>query len=401
MSGPQKVYVIDPVKAKSGASRPAAGDLPAYLQSSAGGETRRSAPSSRGGRASGVPLILSYMAGPLSILATAAGRGSRAWTAISLLGAGSAVATAWLWSRLPWHRAGFHAVVGAIALAAAAVSLCCAAWTRHIVSAGRREAPRIRRSPGWLRSSAAAGFLGTIVPGMGLFVTGHPARAAAAVWAAGLAGLAAAVVSKAGRLWDLNRVAGSFAVDPVILERILIVAAGVAVAGAVAWIVQILDGIRLAGDRPNPVPRGSVFSLALVAALVLMAATFDASVVAGALDRGAEATATRGMREIPFYLARTASALDPSRPAYACRAIKMGERYGKRDFVERERRELLLRLEPAVALLEEAGIVAAGSGAAAGDTGPALASAAWRNVTASRPPVEILLHGTGYTGMMP
>ncbi|MBN1885082.1 MAG: hypothetical protein JW876_06125 [Candidatus Krumholzibacteriota bacterium] len=401
MSGRQKVYVIDPVRGDAGSSRNVAKDLPAYLRSATARENRSGAPGARAERASGVPAILSCMAGPFSILATSAGRRSRAWMAIALLGAGSATATAVLWTRIPWPEIGFPAAVAMIAAAAAAAVSCCLAWTRGIVLAGREEARRMRRSPGWLRSRAAAGLIGSVFPGMGLFVSGHHARAAAALWVVCLAGIAAVTLTKAGLLWDLNAFAGPYGVDAGFLERFLIAAAAVAAAGVVAWVVQALDGIRLAGPRRNDVPRGNAVSLALVAALALMAFTFDASVVAGALDAGAAAAAGKGMREIPFQLARAAAVLDPSRPAYACRVIEMGERCGKHDYAARTRRDLLQRLEPSIALLETAGMVAGVSGAAGGEGGVTNAADDRRIGAVPSLPAELALHGAGFAGMIP
>lgn len=367
MSGPNKVYVIDPVDPKvsvnvTSSSRKSDGELPGYLQPSAEGEEAGQGRSrSRAGeKQSGVPLILSYLAGPLSILATRRGRKSRFWTALSIFSLVLSAIVIWMWRGLSYWSTRENPVGAVmILLAAAAVISWFSAWTRAVVLAGRYESTRMRRSPDWIRSSFAAGIFGIICPGMGLFVAGSSKRAAAALWMTCLTVISLLVLARGEWLWNFNAYAGAFAVRPDTLEYVFIFASAAVVLGGLAWVVQALNGARLAGRAANrkTVSRRNWAAVALLVSMIAFSILSRPAVVAEALDGGAAAASSEGMRIIPLLLSRSAVRLDPSQPAYVIRAIELYEMRGDTARAEALRRELIARLEPSIGLLEEEGIV--------------------------------------------
>jgi hypothetical protein len=367
MSGSGKEYVIDPVKTESGAyysSSPPASweELPGYLKPSTERERKaQKRPQARTNeRQSGVPLILSYLAGPLSILATRRGRRKRFWAGLSVFSVILAVVVVWMWKGISYWSTRENPV-GAVMLLAAIVAVIAgfSAWTRAVTLAGRFEGPRMRRSPEWMRGRWAAGILGFICPGMGLFVAGRYRHAAAALWMACLTTVSILVLSRALWLWNFNAHAGAFALRPDMFEYILIVLGAAAVLGGLAWIVQALNGARLAGRASNrkAVSRRNWAAAALMIAVVAFPFLSSPEIVAEALDGGAAIAGAEGMRIIPLHLSRAAVRIDPSRPGYVIRAIGLYEDVGDLYSADAMRSELVARLEPAVPLLEEAGMV--------------------------------------------
>ncbi len=367
MSEPNKVYVIDPVDPKSkvnvtSSSRDGEGELPEYLQSS--GEEEQSGQGSVRSRAgekqSGVPLILSYLAGPLSILATRRGRKSRFWAGLSVFSVILSIIVIWMWRGLSYWSTRENPIGAVmIIIAAAAVISGFSAWTRAVVLAGRHEGPRMRRSPDWIRSSFTVGIFGIMCPGMGLFVAGRSKRATAALWMACLTVISLLVLARAAWLWKFNTYAGAFAVRPDTLEYVFIFVGAAAVLGGLAWVVQALNGARLAGRAANrkTVSRRNWAAVALLVSMIAFSILSRPAVVAEALDGGAAAAGSEGLRIIPLYLSRAAVRLDPSQPGYVIRTIELYEASGDQARAEAMRRELVARLEPSLPLLEEEGLV--------------------------------------------
>ena len=367
MSGPNKVYVIDPMDPKSSvnvtsSSRDNERELPGYLQSS--GEEDRSGQGVSRPRAdekqSGVPLIISYLAGPLSILATRRGRKSRFWAGLSVFSVILSIVVIWMWRGLSYWSTQENPVGAVmILIAAAAVISGFSAWTRAVVLAGRYEGPRMRRSPDWIRSSFAAGIFGIICPGMGLFVAGRSKRAAASLWMACLTVLSLLVLARAAWLWNFNSYAGAFAVRPDTLEYVFIFAGATVVLGGLAWVVQALNGARLAGRAANrkTVSRRNWAAVALLVSMIAFSVLSRPAVLAEALDGGSVAAGGEGLRIIPLHLSKAAVRLDPSRPDYVIRTIGLYEDIGEQARADAMRRELVARLEPSLPLLEEEGLV--------------------------------------------
>ncbi len=372
MNGTNKVYVIDPVDQKvsvdmSSSSGEDGKELPEYLRPS-GNSGRSGQGTSRvrtNDRQSGISLVFSYLAGPLSILATRRGRRSRLWVGLSIFSVILAIIVIWMWMGLScWSTR--ENPVGAVILLAAAVSVISgfSAWTRAVVLAGRYEGPRLRRSPDWIRRPLAAGLFGIICPGMGLFVAGRSKYAAVFLWMACVTVISLLFLSKAIWLWNFNAYAGAFAVRPDTLEYVLIITSAVAVLGALAWVVQVLNGVRLAGRVSNrkTVSRKNWASVMLLSSIIAFSALSRPTMIAEALDRGAAVASSEGMRIIPLHLSLAAIRFDQSRPGYVIKAIGLYEDYGDQVTADVMRRDLIDRLEPSVPLLEEEGVVISKSG---------------------------------------
>ncbi len=364
MSGPSKVYVINP-KVSGSLSSLSGKDgkgLPEYLRSSGdgGGSGRGTSQTRTNERQSGVPLILSYLAGPLSLLATRRGRRSRFWAGLSVFSVILFIIVIWMWKGFSYWSTRENPVVAVMLLAAVAAAISgVSAWTRAVVLAGRYEGPRLRRSPDWIRGPWAAGLFGIICPGMGLFVAGRSKQAAAALWMACMSAISLLVLSKAAWLWNFNAYAGAFAVRPDTLEYILMGASAAVVLGGLAWVVQALNGARLAGRASNrkTVSRRNWAAVALLVSIIVFSILSRPTAIAESLDRGAAVASSEGMRIIPLHLSRAAIRLDPSRPGYVIRAIGLYEDCGDQATADEMRRELVARLEPLVPLLEEEGMV--------------------------------------------
>ncbi len=396
MNGRNKVYVIDPVDSKPDSKigvdiSPSLGEdgkeLPEYLRSSEddshgdsggghgndGQRNRSDDDSDRGtsrvrkkDRQSGVPLILSYIAGPCSILATARGRRSKVWAGLAASSVILSIAVIWMWEKIPyWSMRGTPAGAAMLLAAVAAVISGFSAWTKAVIQAGHYEGPRLRRSPGWIRKPLAAGLLGIIFPGMGLFVTGRARQAAVALWIACATVISVLFLISTEWLWNFNAYAGAFALNPDTLEHILIGIGVMAALGGLAWVVQALNGARLAGrvSSRKTVTRNSWAAVALLISVIAFSAFSRPAVIAEALDEAASAARGRGMRVIPLKLSLAAASLDPSRPGYVIKAIGLYEDIGDQATADLMRRDLIGRLETSVPLLEEAGIVRSKTGA--------------------------------------
>ncbi|MBN1165490.1 MAG: hypothetical protein JXB45_13005 [Candidatus Krumholzibacteriota bacterium] len=374
MSGQNKIYVIDPVGSKAGANIISSSgengkelgengkELPKYLQSSGDGRngSQGTSRARTNDRQSGVPLILSYLAGPLSILTTRRGRRSRFWAGIAVFSVLLFISVIWMWREFPYWSTR-ETPAGAVILLAAALAVVSgfSAWTKAVILAGRYEGPRLRRSPGWIRGPLAAGLFGIICPGMGLFVTGRTKHAAAVLWMTCLTVLALLFLSRAEWLWNFNAYAGAFSVRPGTLEYLFIGISAATVLGGLAWIVQALNGARLArrSSSRKTVSQRNWSAVALLVSIIAFSALSRPAVIAEALDKRAVAVSHKGMKIIPLHLFLAASRLDPSRPDYVIKAIELYEEIGDQVMADVMRRDLINRLESSVPLLEEEGIV--------------------------------------------
>jgi hypothetical protein len=378
MSGSGKVYVIDPVDPNTGGRNSSNLDngereLPEYLRSSDSGKESSGTGTSQGRaeeKSSGVPIILSYMAGPLSIFSTRRGRRSRLWTGTALFSVAVSIIVIWMWRGLSYWSTSDNPVGAVMLIAAVAAAVAgFSAWTRAVALAWRHEGPRIRRSPYAIRGSAAACVFGIIWPGMGLFLSGRTKRAAAALWAACITVVSLLILSRAGWLWRFNSHAGAFSVENAELEIVFIILTAAAALGGLAWIAQALDGARLAGRASSrkAISRRNWAAAALLLSVMAFGLFFRPAVIAEALDAAAEATGAEGFKIIPLQLSRAAMRLDPSRPSYVIRRIGLHEDMGDQAKADELRMDLVARLSPSLHLLEKEGIVRV-TGRGNGDT---------------------------------
>jgi hypothetical protein len=374
-----KVYVINPVEnflQKGGVAKRGIERME-YSPQSEGPQTprerrsrwlaRRVASEPVDEKGSPVPSFLAYLAGPYAVLATSRGRESLLWVSLSILSCTIAAVVVALAGKIfaephadvTWYLAWLGATLVAVLFGFAA-------WARGVLLIGRHKGWLVRKLPGWLRQPAAALLLGLAVPGYGLFAIGHSRRAGCALLAAGATVVAALLLWQAPPLWRLSQATGVLAGRGDTLERLFLACGAVAALGALAWVVQALDGARLAGERgESPLsPRREWASVALIMAIMAMLASFRPARVAETVDRFAISLRDDGLRIVPLYASYLEMRLDPSMPGYAVQAIELNEELGrsgealamKRDLADRWRPYgRMLRLEAASASVETPG----------------------------------------------
>ena len=371
MATKSKVYVIDPNESSTqkGNIGKRGIERTEYSPDSEGPQASRLQNSrSRGRRANeridekGSPHLafLAYLAGPYAILATRRGRESRFWVSLAIL---SCTAAAIVFARAnkifaapPGAGTGF---IIWLSVACLALGSGFAAWARGVFLLGRHKGWLLRRLPAWLRRPGAAGVLGLLVPGFGLFVAEHSRRAAFVLVCVCAMVVSILLLSQAPDLWRLSQTAGILAGHGDALERLFLVLGTIGLFGALVWIVQALDGARLAGaGAEGPESRhGDWAAVALVLAIAAALVTFKPARVAETLDRFAVSMREDGLRIVPLAATEAAMRLDPSRPEYAVQAITLNEALGrpgealalKRELAEHWKPyERMLRLEAAV-----------------------------------------------------
>ncbi len=368
MRGTSKTYVIDPKSHKVNVDMSSSsGKDPGYLQSSGSGgkKGRGESQAQTNDKQSGISLLLSYLTGPLYIFATRRGRKNRFWAGLSIFSVILFITVLLMWGGLSsWSTR--QTPVGAVMLLAAVVAILSgvSAWTRAVVLTGRYEGPRLRRVPQWIKGSLATGLFGLICPGMGLFIDGRSKHAVAAMWMASVTAISLLFLSRVFWLWNFNTYAGAFAVRPDTLEYVLIITSAVAVFGGLAWIVQALNGARLAGRASSrkTVSRKNWVAVALLISIIGFSTLSRPALVAEVFDTGAAVSSSEGMRVIPLYLSLAAIHFDSSRPDYTIRAIGLYEHCGDQVKADLMRRDLIDLLESSVPLLEEEGIVISKTG---------------------------------------
>jgi hypothetical protein len=365
MSGSGKVYVIDPKSLKSKANKLASrseySNAPDEKDAQSKNDGFRDRDSLRASsRRSPVSLIFSYLTGPLAMLALGRERRNRFWTGLALFSINLSVIVLVIWNKQGFWSANDNPA-GVVLLSAAILAILSgvASWTKAVLYAGRHGAAGLRRAPGWMRGPLAAGFFGIVCPGMGLFVTGRARQAAVALWMTSLTAVSILILSRAGWLWNFNLHAGIFSIERDSMEYVLIGAGAVAIIGALAWVGQVLNGVRLASGVADGIRRARTSwpAAALLLSVIGLLVFSKPALIAEALDRGAEATSTEGMRIIPLHLSLASIHLDPSRPDYVIRAIDLYAENDNTAAAELMRRDLLERLEASVPFLEEEGLV--------------------------------------------
>ena len=360
MADKSKVWVIDPVE--SGAQKGRPGKM-GFERTDYSPDAEAPGPGASGSRARGrykservdekgspIFTLLAYLAGPYAILATRHGRESRFWVSLAIL---SCTAAAIIVARADKIFAGPHGT-GTIFLlwlflACLASAAGFAAWARGILLLGRHKGWLLRRLPASVKHPGIAGIFGIVVPGFGLFIAEHPRRAACVIMMACSTAISTLVLAQAPALWRLSKAAGPLAGQGYALEQVFLVLGGIVFLGAFAWIVQALDGARLAGHRMDggaAQPHGDWAAVALIMAIMGLLVTFKPSDVAETLDRFAVSMREDGLRVIPLYASYAAMRLDPSQPAHAVQAIEINEDLGRLDAAFALRRELAEKWKP-------------------------------------------------------
>ena len=345
MAAKSKVYVIDPKSSveallqkggvvKRGFERTEYSPEDEASRASTSGGSR-----SRGRRAKGpveeqgspIAALFSYLAGPCAILTTRHGREETFWVVLAFL---SSILATFLFARsgelFAAPRGTGIAFVIWLSVACLAALMGFATWARAVYLLGRHKGHLLRKLPASLRHPGSAGVLGLVIPGFGLYASEYPKRAAFVIASICASVISVLVLRQAPDLWRLSR-AGIRVQHGDVLERIFVVMGAIAAFGALVWIFQALDGMRLAGDRGENAarPNGDMAAVALVLAIAALVVTFKPARVAETLDRFAVSMKEDGLRIIPLAATQAAMRLDPSRPEYAMQAIELNEALGR------------------------------------------------------------------------
>jgi hypothetical protein len=356
MSANEKVYVIDPVpKIKirgkgpwtGGADESAAGDGSSVAGAPRSASRRYDDLDRLDEKGSPALALLAFFAGPLSILATRRGKRSLFWIWTAIISCAAASAMAVRWSGVIPRAAHGFGLGSLLWLVASCLAIIAGftAWARGVFLVGRWKYEPLRRLPAWIRHPAAVCSMGFLFPGFGLHAAGFPRRAACALWTVSLIAISIVVLAHSPAIWRWNLDAGSFTLPPDTLELAFIAIGALGLLGALVWIVQALDGARLAGRRTGvePRPRGDLAAVALLVAIIAFIAWFQPADLAVSLDRFAIASSGEGLSVVPLHAAEAAMRLDPSRPVYALRAIEMNEALGRTERAGELRRDLVSR----------------------------------------------------------
>ena len=244
-------------------------------------------------------------------------------------------------------------------LASVSILLGFTVWSRAVYLLGGNRALFAQNLPDPLKRPGLVGSLGFIVPGLGLLVTGHHRRAAFTVWLTGLFALSIFVLSRAAWLWSWNRGAGSDAFQGATLERLFFVMGIVCIFGALVWIIQALDGARLAERRfvRDAGPSANATAFALLASLVAFLLVFEPASVADTLDNFAVSAGYDGFRLLPLHAELAAMRLDPSKPVFAIKAAELYDGLGKHESARAIREEMLERWKPCMGELRRHGML--------------------------------------------
>ena len=278
----------------------------------------------------GRTLTLAYFLGPLGACVTESGRGNLFWLLTGITASVIGLLSLWQGQDMPsrlQHGSGY----GMLWLTLWATSWIgvCLAWSRGVTMAGLEVKGGMNRLPKGLGNPWVVGIFGAIFPGYGLLLAGYPRRAGLAILSCCALCLGLLVLLNGHALWKWNKIShyGGFPVTT--LEMAYLAALGLTLLGAVGWLVQMLDGVRLAQRKTYAgSDHGDAFAFALMAAIAVFAAVFRPAAFAAEFDHVAEWGEQKGFRVIPITFATAAMHLDPSRPDYALRAASIHESMG-------------------------------------------------------------------------
>ncbi len=305
--------------------------------------------------------VFSYVLGPFAVFTTGQRRRSRFWASMAI---GSGVASTLFIFR--WKaflsRSDDIGIAGLPLFLVACLAIIAgfAAWSHAVLLIGRNKRTILARMPRWIKSPWAAGSLGMLVPGFGLFIAGRSRRAVCALWSAGALLLSILVLSNGAFLWSWHHEHGSGAVSGHTVEFAFMALCAVGFLGGVGWIVQALDGARLtvSGYTKRGQSRSDGLAIILMAAIAALSVMFESGYVAEALDSFAASKRRDGFQIIPLYMTLGAMHIDPARPEYALHAIELYDEMGRHDDAEFMRSELRDRLMPCADLMRQNGMLA-------------------------------------------
>ncbi len=235
------------------------------------------------------------------------------------------------WPVWPWALIGAGVMVTAFSI-----------WARAALLAVRRDRQPRYQLPALLRKPWAVGVAGLVAPGLGLLLAGCARRGAAVIWMGWTVVGAVMVMAGAPVIWANNQAAEAGSMNPVFLETVFMLAAGILIAGLIGWIAQALEGARQMMGEPGVRHRmrGDWYAAALLVTMLGLAVVWDPSAMAGHLDGGSVVLREMGFRLIPLKLSQGAHRLDPAPSQYAIRAMELSEELGRSGEAARLRSEL-------------------------------------------------------------
>ncbi len=391
MANESKVYVINPRKTSDPRKIIERTLKPAPETNSGNGRSQAERNGVRSADTTSLPgIIISYLLGPLAIFAIRQGRRSRFWVALAAASAVMILSLLFGWNNIlaGLGEKGF-VIIPLMIVASVSILAGFTAWARAVYLLGSNRALFAQNLPDQLKKPGLVGSLGFIVPGLGLLVSGHHRRAAFTVWLTGFFALSIFVLSRAGWLWSWNRGAGSDALQGATLERLFAVMGIVGIFGALVWIVQALDGARLAERRfvRDASPSGNATAFVLLASLVAFFLMFEPASVADTLDRFAVSAGHEGFRLLPLHAELAAMRLDPSKPAFAIKAAELYDGLGRHESARIIREEMFERWKPCIGELRRHGMLNehSGSGTGVPDAGLGERSSEYSEAVAAEP----------------
>ncbi len=233
------------------------------------------------------------------------------------------------------------------------------AWSRAVLLAGRDIYADPHRLPQWIYTPVAIGLVGLMVPGSGLLLAGHMKRAAAALWASLLVAVSTLLLMSAPGVWNRYQQLHGDGASNTVLEAFFLLAVAAGLFGLISWVVQALDGFRVAiawGNQKAPARRRDWVAAALLASMAALVITASPSDLARNLDDLVVSSQEAGLRVIPLGLGQAAMRLDSSRPVYAMHVAGLYQDLGRHQAATDLMRELRLRWLPYEQMMASGGM---------------------------------------------
>jgi hypothetical protein len=162
-----------------------------------------------------------------------------------------------------------------------------------------------------------------------LVLAGYPGRGGAVVAGFGPLAVGLLIVLLGRHLWRAQP-GGGGVLSGATLEWILLASTAVVGLGVVLWLVQILDGVRLASPRLRT--RASHSDLLAVILLIALASApwlLRPSHLAASAEGWADTLEGEGMQVVPLFLVRGAAWIDPGDPLHTLHAARLHEALGQ------------------------------------------------------------------------
>lgn len=294
--------------------------------------------------------LRTYALGPVTLFLWPRGRGHVMWAAVGVVSLVSTLLLIIGWSKWIDMAEGVkHGAVIWIVLVTLVILSVAAAWARAVATSD------LARWPRFSRHSFAVFALGLFFPGLGLLIAGRRWKGAFAIWCAGLL-IAAIIVVRHWRWLVADSIGGGGLPTHQAMEWILVVAAGCAIFGLIAWLALGLDGVRAVSPRGRSGPLSNWLALTLIVTLAIFSATFRPIPLAQDLAWTATQLKNQGMRIIPLALYQVATEFDPGTPSYLMRSITLYDELGMTE-IANAKRDLLQKRAAQFALAVGAELV--------------------------------------------